>query len=259
MRCAEYEEVIAAHVDEILAPDETMLAMAHLATCPSCARLFERERQFTHALHACKLLRPTPPELRERVMALIDTQDRPASTRPMPSWARPAYRIAFAGGLMVLALVALLLRPGGPPEHDVLHEVLAYYREAQAQSIKLEMQTDKPKVLEIYFADKGIEAPTRTVIDLHGLGFKLVGGSVVPLGTATSAMMLYHGATGWLLCHRFRAADLQLPPGGEVVDQDTYYSVDGMSVCAYHDGDAICLMATALSREDLKKLLAGYV
>ena len=160
---------------------------------------------------------------------------------------------------MVLALVALLLRPGGPPEHDVLHEVLAYYREAQAQSIKLEMQTDKPKVLEIYFADKGIEAPTRTVIDLHGLGFKLVGGSVVPLGTATSAMMLYHGATGWLLCHRFRAADLQLPPGGEVVDQDTYYSVDGMSVCAYHDGDAICLMATALSREDLKKLLAGYV
>lgn len=261
MHCGEYREVIAAHVDELLAPEEETLATAHLATCPKCIRLLERERQFTDALHARTLVQRTPAELRERVMALIDAQDRPArwAARLMLSRARPGYRMAFAGVLVVLTVVVLVLRHGGPAEHDVLHEVLAYYREAQAQSIKLEMQTDKPKVLEIYFADKGIEAPTRRVIDLHGLGFKLVGGSVVPLGTATSAMMLYHGASGWLLCHRFHAADLQLPPGGEVVDADTYYDVDGMSVCAYHDGDAICLMATALSREDLKKLLAGYV
>ena len=261
MHCGEYNEVIAAHVDGLLAPEEEAVTTAHLATCPKCTRLLARERQFAQALHARTLVRPTPTELRERVMALIDAQDRPPSwaARLMPSRARAGYRIAFAGALVVLALAVLVLRQRGSPEHDVLHEVLAHYQEAQAQSIKLDMQTDKPKVLEIYFADKGIEAPTRTVIDLHALGFKLVGGSVVPLGTATSAMMLYHGASGWLLCHRFRAADLQLPPGGEIVDDDTYYSVDGMSVCAYHDGDAICLMATALSREDLKKLLAGYV
>ena len=253
--------MIAAHVDGLLGPEEDTLATAHLATCPKCTRLVERDRQIAQTLHARALVRPTPAELRERVMAVIAAQERPASwaARLMPSWARPGYRLAFAGALVVVALAVLVLRQRESPEHDVLHEVLAHYREAQAQSIKLDMQTDKPKVLEIYFADKGIEAPTRTVIDLHGLGFKLVGGSVVPLGTATSAMMLYHGASGWLLCHRFRAADLQLPPGGEVVDDDTYYSVDGMSVCAYHDGDAICLMATGLSREDLKKLLAGYV
>lgn len=263
MRCGEYRALIAAHVDGVLAPEEEALATAHLATCPRCTQLLERDRQFAQALHARNLIRPTPPEMRARVTALIEAQDRPPgwAARWTRWWARPVYRAAFAGALavLVLALVVPLLRHRGEQQHDVLHEVLRDYRAAETQAIKLQMETDKPKVLEFYFADKGIEGPTRTVIDLHALGFKLVGGSVVTLGTATSAMMLYHGEKGYLLCHRFRAADLQLPPGGEVVDDDTYYTVDGLSVCTYRDGDAICMMSSAMSREDLKKLLAGYI
>lgn len=136
---------------------------------------------------------------------------------------------------------------------------MANYRAEQTQAITLEVQTDKPKVLELYFAQKGIQLPVRTVVDLRALGFKLVGGSVVPLGGVTSAMMLYWGERGWVLCHRFRAADLQLPPGGEVVNKDRYFTVADLSVCAYRDGDAVCLMASAMSRTDLEKLLASYV
>ncbi len=263
MHCGEYRELIAAHVDGLLAPEEEALAAAHVATCPRCPLLLERERQFAQALHARNLIRPTPPELRARVTALIVAQERPPGSvaRLTGWWRRPAYRAAFAGALaiLVLALVVPIVRHRQTHEPNVLDDVLQHYREVEAQTIKLQMQTDKPKVLEYYFADKGVEGPTRTVIDLHGLGFKLVGGSVVPLGTATSAMMLYRGEKGWILCHRFRAADLQLPPGGEVVDNDTYYTVDGLSVCSYHDGEAICMMASAMSREDLKKLLAGYI
>jgi len=262
MRCGEYRELIAAQVDGLLAPEDQALAAAHLATCPRCPQLLERERQFAHALHTRSLIRPTPPELRARVTALIAAQDRPPGllARLAGWWRRPAYRAAFAGAVavLVLALVLPILRHRQTRQPSVLDDVLQHYREVQAQTIKLQMETDKPKVLEYYFADKGIEGPTRTVIDLHGLGFKLVGGSVVPLGTATSAMMLYHGEKGWILCHRFRAADLALPPDGEVVDNGTYYTVDGLSVCSYHDGEAICMMASAMSREDLKKLLAGY-
>jgi anti-sigma factor RsiW len=263
MHCGEYRELIAAHVDGLLAPEEEALATAHLATCPKCTQLLERERRFAHDLHARNLIHPTPPELRERVMAAIAAQDQPLSwtARLMQAWARPRYRAALAGALVVvmLMLVVPFLRHRGQHEHDVLHEVLEHYRQAEAQTITLEMKTDKPKVLEFFFADKGIESPTRTVIDLHGLGYKLVGGSVVPLGTATSAMMLYRGEKGFVLCHRFRATDLQLPPGGEVVSDDTYYSIDGLSICSYHDGEAVCMMASAMSVEELKKLLAGYI
>jgi anti-sigma factor RsiW len=259
MHCGEYREVVAAHVDGVLAPEEEALAAAHIATCGRCAPLLERERQFAHALRGRNLIRPTPAALRARIVALIDAQDRSAGVSRR--WARPAYRGAVAAALAVLALAVVipLLRHARGTPHGVLGDVLAHYRDVQAQTIKLDMRTDKPKVLEFYFADKGIEAPTRTVIDLRALGFKLVGGSVVPLGSATSAMMLYQGEHGWMLCHRFRAADLQLPAGGEVVDDDTYYGVDGVSVCAYRDGDAMCLMASAMSVDDLKKLLAGYV
>lgn len=263
MHCGEYRELIAAHVDGLLAPEEEALAAAHVAACPKCAPLFERERQFAQALHARNLIRPTPVEVRERLVASIAALEQPPgwSTRLMRWWARPVYRAAVAGAFaaLVLLLVVPLLRKGAQQEHGVLQEVLANYRAAQAQTIKLEMQTDKPKALEFYFADKGIEPPTRKVIDLHALGFKLVGGSVVPLGTATSAMMLYRSEQGFLLCHRFRAADLQLPAGGEVVDNGTYYRVDGLSICSYRDGDAICLMASALSVDDLKKLLGGFI
>ena len=263
MQCAEYRELIAAHLDGVLAPEEESLAAAHLASCEKCTQLLESERRFAQDLHARNLIRPTPPELRARVMAAIAAHDQPLNwtARLMQSLARPRYRAALAGALVVvmLALVMPLLRHARQQGHDVLHEVLDHYRQAEAQTINLEMKTDKPKVLEYFFADKGIEAPTRTVVDLHGLGYKLVGGSVVPLGTATSAMMLYRSEKGFLLCHRFRAADLQLPPGGEVVNDDTYYHVDGLSICSYHDGEAICMMASAMSVEDLKKLLAGYI
>ncbi len=263
MHCGEYRELIAAHVDGVLAPEEAALAAAHLAGCEQCTQLFERERRFVHDLHARNLIRPTPPALRARVLAAIATQDQPLSwtARLMQSFARPRFRAALAGALVVvmLALVVPFVRQARQPTHDVLHEVLQHYRQAAAQTINLEMQTDKPKVLEYFFADKGIAAPTRTVIDLHGLGYTLVGGSVVPLGTATSAMMVYRGEKGIVLCHRFRAADLQLPPGGEMVNDDMYYSIDGLSICSYHDGDAICLMASAMSVGDLKKLLAGYI
>jgi len=264
MHCAECRELVAAYVDGLLAAEEEARVGAHVTSCPTCTRLIERERQFAQSLHARNLIRPTPTEVRERVLASIDAQDRAVgwSARLRELWARPLYRAALAGALAVLVIgvaLPIMLRFGAQRRNGVLNEVLANYRAAQTQAIKLQVQTDKPKVLELYFAQKGIQLPTRTVIDLRALGFKLVGGSVVPLGSATSAMMLYQGERGWLLCHRFRAADLQLPPDGEVVDKDTYYTVGDLSVCAYRDGEAVCLMASAMSREDLKKLLAGYV
>ena len=264
MHCAECRELIAPHVDGLLAPEEEALMGAHVSGCPACTRLIEGARRFAQSLHARNLVRPTPPEVRARVLASLDAQDRALgwSAQLRQWWARPLYRAALAGvlGVLVIAVaLPIVLRFGAQRRDGVLNEVLANYRAAQTQVIKLQVQTDKPKVLELYFAQKGIQLPTRTVIDLRALGFKLVGGSVVPLGSATSAMMLYQGERGWLLCHRFRAADLQLPPDGEVVDKDTYYTVGDLSVCAYRDGDAVCLMASAMSREDLKKLLAGYV
>jgi anti-sigma factor RsiW len=264
MHCGECRELTAAHIDGLLPPDEEVVVAAHIATCPACSLLVERERQFAQSLRGRNLIRLTPLEVRERVLASIEAHDRSLgwTARLRQWWGRPLYRTALAGALAVVVVALALpvvLRFRAPRGNSLLNEVLANYRAVQTEATKLEVQTDKPKVLELYFAQKGIQLPVRTVIDLRALGFKLVGGSVVALGGATSAMMLYRGERGWVLCHRFRAADLQLPPDGEVVDKNTYYTIGDLSVCAYRDGDAVCLMASAMSRADLKKLLAGYV
>ena len=260
MHCGEYADLVAAHIDDQLAPEEEALAAAHVATCVRCARLLATERQLAQALHARDLIQPTPSEVRQRVMTLIEVPDRPPGwwARVQLWWARPAYRAALAGAVAVLglAITVPLLRSARQRDERVLHELLEHYREAEA--MRLEVKTDSPEELQRYFEGKGIVPPTVTVMDLRPLGFKLVGGSVTRLGTAKSVMMVYQGDRGWILCHRVRAADLQLPPG-EVMGGDTYYTVDRLTVCTYHDGDAICIMAAAMSRADFMKLLAGYV
>lgn len=260
VQCGEYKELVAAHVDGQLAPEEDALAAAHVATCVRCARLLASERQFAQALRARDFLQPTPPHLRQRVLAMIEGQDQPPSgwARVQRWWARPAYRavLVAAGAALVLAIALPLLHFTGQRDERVLREVVEHYR--QAEALRLEVKTDNPEELQHYFEGKGIVPPTVTVMDLRPLGFQLVGGSVTQLGPAKSVMMVYQGARGWILCHRFRAADLQLPPG-EVIGGDTYYTVDRLTLCTYRDGDAICIMAAAMPRADFMKLIAGYV
>ncbi len=261
MHCAEYKDLVAAHVDGLLAAEEEALAAAHLASCPQCARLLERERHFTQALRARRFIRPMPADARQRLLALIEAEDQSGPTVRLRQWRlQPAYRAALAGAvaLLVLAVVVPLLRSRVRQGQDVLHDVLAQYRDAQAQAMQLEVRTDKPEELAQYYQRTGVSPSTEIVMDLRALGYRLMGGSVVQLGTAKSTMTLYHGERGWLLCHRFLAADLQLPAGGEVVDGDTYYRVDGLTVCTYRDGNVTCLMASTMSRDEFIKLMAGY-
>jgi len=259
MRCAEYRDLLAAYVDGVLVPEEETLAAAHVAGCALCMRLLETERRFREALRVRLPLHPTPPALRQRVIALIETlgESRPWRARVQQLSRRPAYRVALAAvaALLGLAAVSPVLRRATP---DVLAEVHDHYRQAEAQAMPLQMRTDNPTELEAYYAQLGMAPAARTVMDLRVLGFALVGGSVMNLGAGKSTMSLYHGEKGFILCHRFRAGAVHLPPGDDV-DGDTFYTVKGLTVCTYRDGDIVCLMASAMPRADFMKLMAGYL
>lgn len=263
MHCAEYRDLVAAHVDGVLTAEEVPLAAAHVATCAACAHLLETEQKFRQAFRSRTLIRPTPAGARARLMALIEAAEE-ASGWAVPVrqwWSRPLYRAALAGAVTLLAVtVATMLLRSGPQERvpEVFATVVARYRAVEAQTVELGFTTDQPDELREYYRRSGAFTFTNTVVDLEPLGYVLVGGSVAELAAKKSTMTVYRGRQGLILCHRIHAVDMELPPGGEVVGGDRFYTVAGLTICIHREGDVLCFLASAMPRADFIRQLTGH-
>jgi len=264
MQCVEYRDLVAAHVDEQLGREELALALAHLAACGRCAGELERQRALKRALRESNLIRATPDALRRAVQARIDAQDR---TLLRPAWwsrwgSRPVARLALvaAAALLLVAIAGPLLRSRlPPPAPAVFDRIVADYHAAESDHVALSVHTDDPMELREYYYKTGAFSFTNTVVDLEPLGFSLVGGAVTELAGQKSTFSLYRGARGMILCHRIQAAGVQLPPGGDMVGGDRFYTFGGITVCVHREGDVLCFMASAMPRADFIRMFAGHV
>jgi anti-sigma factor RsiW len=262
MHCAEYTDLVAAHVDGELTAEEVPLALAHVADCARCASLLETQRQLRQMLRKRDWTRRAPDDLRRRVLAAVEVEARAAAAHGLGKWwARPRYRLALAGAVAVLALVvALPLLRSGPrePVAAMLDTIVADYHAAEAESAPLELRTEEPDELRAYYRRGGAIAFNNSVLDLEAVGYVLVGGSVIDLGTMKSTMTVYRSARGLLLCHRILAPDLKYPPGGEIMGGDAFYRVGGVTICMHREGDVICFMASTLPpTEFMKHVMLG--
>ena len=264
MQCIEYRDLVAAHVDGQLSPEQVALALAHVAGCARCARELETQRAFKHSLRGRNLVRATPDALRRTVMARIDADER---ARPRQAWwsawwSWPVARLALAGvvGVLLVAVAPLLLRSRSqPPAPALFDRVVADYRAAELEHVELSIRTDDPMELREYYYKSGAFSFTNTVVDLEPLGFPLVGGAITELAGQKSTFSLYRGARGMILCHRIQAAGVELPPGGELVGGDHFYTFGGITVCVHREGDVLCFMASAMPHADFVRLFAGHV
>jgi anti-sigma factor RsiW len=263
MHCAEYRDVVAAHVDGALTAEELALALAHIADCAQCAGLLQAQQDLRQALRARAWIRATPADVRQRVLAAIDAGGGATSwiARLKQWWVLPWSRVALAGAIAALAIMVavplLRLRSRGPlaAEFDT---IVADFRAAQAETVKLEFHTDDPYELRESYHRTGAIPFNNSVVDLEPLGYILAGGSVVNLGTVKSTMTVYRGPHGLLLCHRILAGDLKYPPGGEYAGGDAFYTVGGITICMHREGDVMCFMASAMPRaEFIKHMLMG--
>ena len=264
MQCVEYRDLVAAHVDQRLSPEDAALALAHVAGCVRCARELETHRAFKQLLHGRTLIHATPDALRRTVLARIEAEER---ARPWQAWwnawwSPPVARLALAGvaGVLLVAVTLLLLRSPLPPPASALSDCLvADYRAAELEHVQLSIRTDDPMELREYYYKSGVFSFTNTVVDLEPLGFSLVGGAITELAGQKSTLSLYRGARGMILCHRIQAAGVELPPGGERIGGDRFYTFGGITVCVHREGDVLCFMASAMPRADFVRLFAGHV
>src|SRR5262249_30549619 len=154
-------------------------------------------------------------------------------------------------------VLATLLRPRAPS--GVLAAVASDFRAAQTESIVLKWRTDDPQELRQYYRQAAVFPFFNTVLDLEPLGYILVGGGIVDLGAEKSTVTVYRSERGWLVCHRFAATrDIKYPPGGTKVAEGMVYDIDGVTVWMHVDGDALCLMASAMPPAEFMKQMLGH-
>jgi anti-sigma factor RsiW len=264
MQCPDYRDLVAAHVDAQLARDEEAQAAAHVAGCARCAALLATQRALKQALRSSGLIHQTPVAVRQTVHERIEAEERAHQVGQWRTawWSLPASRLALAAIatlLIVVGAVSLLRSRPQAPGAAVLNTIVAHYRAVESGEIELSVHTDDPMVLRTYYLQTGAFTFRNTVVDLEPLGLLLVGGTLTQLDGQASTLSVYRGRAGMVLCHRIQARGGELPPGGEVVGGDRFYTLGGITICVHFEADVICFMASAMPRADFVRLFAGHV
>jgi hypothetical protein len=261
MHCAEYRDIVAAHADDVLTLKEAALADAHVIACAQCAQLLDSARQFRQALRGHVWLRPTPNDLRARIVAALASEQQPIgqSAQLRQRWARPLFAAAAVAALLAVAFATLLPRSAQSPPPEPFAQIISDFKAAEAGQVQPDFRTDQPQELRDYYLRSGAFLFTNTVMDLEVMGYELIGGSVTDLGTRKSTLTLYRSGRGILVCHRIQNDGMVPPAGGEVVGGDTFYTIDGITICLHREGDVICFMASSLPRLEFIKQFTGHV
>jgi hypothetical protein len=253
MDCQTYQALVAAHADAALDPQERMEADAHVSVCPGCAELravnkriraFVREHASRHTI---------PPEIRARVEKALDVADQPDSPVAVLS-SRWRVRVVLAG-----AIAATLLLVIGSPFRSSPPDLLAVLAEdvrgANASSLAVELPTDNIDQLRAYYRNSGKFTFDQTVEDFGGFGLRPVGATVGDIGGAATTLTVYEGPAGKVICRRFLSGSVRLPPGGERVGEATVYTVGDVTVRVHRMGNVICVLASAMPREEFVRTL----
>jgi len=242
VNCAEYEEWVAADVDE---RSDAGAARDHRRGCPRCTALWQAHGAWRERLRSPALRQEAPPGLRTRIGALLD-EAAAALTRSF-GWPR---RLAWAS-VASLALASLVLTfvgrgPSGDP-------VLAAYRLALDGSLPLSLTTTETAELEAFYRDHhGDDFPAH-VVDLSGKGFRLVGGGVRPAGDRLARLSVYGDGVTRIVCDYQAASAYQgrLPAPGEKL----FFHDSGLSFCVTRMGEEICVLVTRLPLDRFRALL----
>jgi len=250
MSCVEYRELVAAHVDGRLSPDEQRIVEAHVATCARCRALHQAQVRVKSLLRE-RPLRPTvPPGLKEHLLARLQASEGTPGERPQ--WQRRLLVGALAAGLL-LALVPMLRHR----QPSMLALLAADVHEVSGSTAMLEKRTEKVAELRQFYRSTGKIDFERSADDFSVFGLWLVGGAIRPLEGVPTTFTVYDSALGKVVCRRFRVGAVRLPEGGQRVGHNEIFALGDVTIVVMNLGDIICTLATNIPHDEFVRRLAG--
>lgn len=169
----------------------------HLEHCAECRGLRADTEQLGAAIRRAAAGAPTPPELRARILAALDREDRAAHgtpSRQQRRWHFPSLWFGAAGGVGAAAIAAtlafvMLSAPAAP----LLEELLNAHQQSLLPSHLIEVVSTDQHTVKPWFAGHADVSPV--VADLASQGYQLIGGRADYLERQRAAVVVYqHGS-----------------------------------------------------------------
>lgn len=244
MNCAEIHPLLHACADGELDLVRNLEVEQHLKSCAKCAAEKNSIQSLREALRQNDLAYRVPDSLRKEIWKMA---------RAVGEESRPRENVwiwkLLATGATAFAVLTILLRPAGTPDHDQLLDeaVASHVRSLQANHLTDVLSSDQHTV-KPWFDGKIDFAPV--VKDFADQGFPLIGGRLDYLNGRTVAALVYrrnkHPINVFIWPTKsVAAAATEAYHGYSVIERDA----NGMHYCFVSD-----LNATELN--ELARLLA---
>ena len=242
MNCREYREIVAAHVDGVLAPEENQTARSHLTDCAACQKVFHWESMALRSLKEKMPVMTPPAGAKERLLDRLETQQR---RRQIPSL--NFLRTGMAGGIAVVAFILLgvwLSRDNDA--NDILSDAVAQHEKFVAQGPG---------------ADRGMSEPSPAArrLDLTLLGYRVAADRIDRVNGRERRLSVFaKEGNEFVLAQEFEGVDL-IPlseaRGIRIKSQGFVAFTQGkVSLVAWQDNRTLCVLTSQLPAEKLISL-----
>lgn len=242
MNCQEFQAYLHSYVDGELGVDETLGAATHIADCPGCRNLAERERQFRQLLRR-QPRESAPAEFRAGILSRVRRSARMAVLRP--------WLIVPLAAAAVLAVVSVLpyARQSAPLVGELVDKHIAY---AQIERPAEFTSSDRLEVEEWFRQRAELRV---TVPDYSPSGIRLVGARIDVANERKAAYVLYEKGRTLLSVFMVPASGRDADLGGTRVSYrgHDYLTREwkGYRTVAWSDGRAVFGLVSMLDYEAL--------
>jgi anti-sigma factor RsiW len=245
------ENDLHGYADGLLPPDRRAEVDAHLAATPDDAARVAAWRQMNEDLHAA-----FDGELERAVPQAWTTPPQPTAWQKFRVWQTTRTAAAIAAALLVCVGGAggwLARNSMQTTQATAAVTPIAYYaaraHETYAQEVRhaVEVPADQEDHLVRWLSNR-MGAPVK-VPQLTAIGYKLMGGRLLPSGHTLAAQFMYEDASGARLTLYVKS--------GMTGDQESkfrYQDNDGVLVCFWSEGAFGYALAGRVPKENLWKV-----
>ena len=249
MRCDECRDLLGAHADGELMPEEANEIRAHLASCAQCTAEDDTMRELTRRLKD-GIERPRAPDvLKARIRSSLARPDVLERTTRAPQARRTSL---IAAGLMIAALSAtasFAVARRGSFEPSMSEQVLSSHIRSLMPGHLTDVASNDLHNVKPWFNGRVDLSPS--VPRLDSLGFPLVGGRVDYVGGRPVAAVVYQRRQHVINVFSW-------PVNGDGESATSVSTEHGYHLAHWREGGAEYWAASDVAEPDLKQFVALF-
>jgi anti-sigma factor RsiW len=233
--CTEPRDLVQAYLDRELDLAKSLEMEQHFRDCVTCSEAYQEGRRLRTALNEGELYFSAPPDLHQRIRAVVGDKVRGSARPRLFGWRAMALGLPAAlAAVIALSIVPLLRRP---MTTDLLVDeiVSGHVRSLMADHLTDVASSDKHTV-KPWFDGKLDFSPA--VVDLADHGFPLVGGRLDYLEGRAVAALVYGRHNHFINLFVWPTAAISAAPERTVSRRGftlIHWSVGGMTYWAVSD------------------------